>query len=149
LLESCLQTCPRYAKAHLEYSKIYSGLYSDLLNLTKSKWHLKQAEEIDPDYCDVHHQFAHVAAQEDDIFEFEERLTKSLLCPFTMTGGLPLWESYWPMALDPNRQGPMVAAAAQKRYNTFATIINTAIQEADKQAQKKKSTSPLVGWNNE
>ena len=68
----------------MESSKIYSGLYPELFNLTKSRWHLEQAEKYDPDYCDVHQQFAHVAVQENAHLEFEDRVTKSLLCPFTM-----------------------------------------------------------------
>jgi len=89
LLESSLRTCPRYAKAHLEYSKIFSGLYPEFYNLTKSRWHIDQARKHDPEYCDVYQQYAHVAVQQNSYHEFEESITKALTCPFTMGGAMP------------------------------------------------------------
>ena len=53
LLNSALKTCPRFAKAHLELSKISNGLYKEEFNLTKSRQHVEMAEEYDPDFCDV------------------------------------------------------------------------------------------------
>lgn len=131
LLESSLRTCPRFAKAHVEISKVYSGLYPSKLNLTKSRWHLEQAEEIDPDYCDVNQQFAHIAIQERKYSEFEERLTKSLLCQFTMSGSLDLWRRYWSMATDTTSNPPDVVDAAQKRYDKYMGIINEHIQREE------------------
>ena len=54
-------------------------------DLKRTRWHLEQAEEIDPDYCDVHQQFAHLAIQENRFLEFEERLTNALTCSFTVS----------------------------------------------------------------
>jgi hypothetical protein len=141
LLESSLRTCPRFAKAHLETSKIYSGLYPHLLNLTKSRWHLQQVEEIDPDFCDVHQQFAYIAIQENNHVEFEERLVQSLQCPFTMGAAVPMWQNYWEQTL---RQGTPEARA---RYEGYMTVLNRAIQETERKEQRQQSTSPLVGWN--
>jgi hypothetical protein len=89
LLQSSLQTCPRFAKAHMEVSKIHSGLYPTLYNLTKSRQHLDIARSIDPAMCDLHQQFAHVAIQEGKFREYEEEQTQAVLCPFTMAGALP------------------------------------------------------------
>ncbi len=51
LLESSLRVCPRSAKSHLEYSKIYSGLYyPQIYDLETSLNHLHIAEEIDHEY---------------------------------------------------------------------------------------------------
>ena len=56
------------AKSHLEISKIHSGLVGGeeflfknrehKVNLDVAKYHLELAEEIDPQYCDVHFQVA-------------------------------------------------------------------------------------------
>jgi hypothetical protein len=144
LLESSLETCPRFAKAHLETSKIYSGLYPQLLNLTKSRWHLEQVEAIDPDFCDVHQQFAIIAVQENNHREFEDRLVKSLLCPFTLGAVMPMWHNYWELTLPQGNSA--MQAASRKRYEEYMTVINKAIQEDESNQQQEQSTSPLVGW---
>jgi hypothetical protein len=131
LLESSLTTCPRFAKAHLELSKIYSGLYKDKFNLEQSRWHLQQVESIDPNFCDVHQQFAHVAIQQHKYLEFEERLTNALLCPFTMGGSITMWQRYWNIALDTKMNPADVVASAQQRYNKYQQRINQAIIDDD------------------
>lgn len=145
LLESSLRTCPRFAKAHLETSKIYSGLYPALHNLTRSRWHLEQAEKFDPDYCDVHQQFGHVAIQENRHLEFEERLTKSLLCPFTMGKQMGMWHQYWNMALGAGNP-PAAVAEARERYERYLAAINEAIEKQNERGEEHQSASPLVGW---
>jgi hypothetical protein len=127
LLESSLRTCPRFAKAHVEISKIYSGLYKEKFNLTRSRYHLDRAEYIDPDFCDVHQQFAHVAIQEQEYEEFERRLTRALLCPFTMGGSIGLWQNYWKMALDTSANPSNAVISAKKRYESYMAIINEAM----------------------
>jgi hypothetical protein len=152
LLESSFDTCPRFAKAHLEISKIYSGLYPELLNLTRSRWHLEQVESIDPDFCDVHQQFAHVAIQENSLLEFEERLSRALMCQFTLGGSMPLWNRYWKVALNPQAQPPQLVHEARKRYERYMEVLNQAIADAAKQEkdeQLAKSASPLVRWKPE
>jgi hypothetical protein len=150
LLESSFKTCPRFAKAHLEASKIYSGLYPEFLNLTHSRWHLEQAEAIDPGFCDVHQQFAHVAIQEGRTGEFEERLSRALLCQFTLGGSLPLWNRYWTMALNAQAQPPRAVREARERYQRYTEVLNRAIAEAQEESGGEqgsaKSASPLVGW---
>jgi hypothetical protein len=148
LLESSFKTCPRFAKAHLEASKIYSGLYPEFLNLTHSRWHLERAEAIDPEFCDVHQQFAHVAIQEGKMLEFEDRLCRALLCQFTLGGSMPLWNRYWTMALNAQVQPPHVVREARERYQRYTEVLNRAIVVAKEEDEQlvAKSASPLVGW---
>jgi hypothetical protein len=131
LLQSSLRTCPRFAKPHLELSKVYSGLYPSKFNLTTSRWHLEQVEEIDPDFCDVHQQFAHVSIQEHKYDEFEDRLTKACLCPFTLASSMDLFRRYWSMTTDPQQNPPLMAQAALARYNEQMRIINKAVEERE------------------
>jgi len=149
LLESSLRTCPRFAKAHLESSKLYSGLYPELLDLQRSRDHLEQVEEIDPNFCDVHQQFAHVAFQQHAYLEFEERLVKALQCPFTMSGAMNLWHQYWPAALNAETNPPAFVRQAQERYNKYVAELNTVIERneaAGDSINKQESASPLIGW---
>ena len=151
LLESSLRTCPRSAKSHLEYSKTLSGLFPDRTDLVRARWHLDQVEAIDPGYCDVHQQFAHIAAQEQRISEFEERLTRALICPFTMGSAMSTWRNYWSAALDPTRNPPAAVTAAQTRQAKYLKVVDDAIaaEDAAQQQQQQqqgieKSASPLV-----
>lgn len=152
LIESSLRTCPEFAKGHLEMSKIYSGLYPERFDLKQSRWHLEQVERIDPDFCDVHAQFAHVAIQEQKYIEFEERLTQALLCPFSLNNSLDLWQRYWKMAQDGTKNSPDVVEAAAIRYEKHMEEIRyhlakEELKEEGKEKQKK-SSSPLAGWDN-
>lgn len=146
LLESSIRTCPRFAKAHLEISKIYSGLYPDKFDLKRSRKHLEEVERIDPNFCDVHQQFAHIAIQEQKHLEFEERLTNSLLCPFTMGASIELWRRYWDMTLNSDRVTNAERAAAQKRHQKFQERINEAIANDKEASRDPESKSPLIGW---
>jgi hypothetical protein len=148
LLTSALKTCPRFAKAHLEFSKITNGLYPEEFNLTKSRWHVMQAETFDPNFCDVNQQYAQIAVQENKFLEFEERLSKAVTCTFTSSGSADLWQRYWKMTLDAQQNAnPQALAAAQTRYKGYMKEIQKAIdREAEKvaeeermQLQKKKS----------
>jgi hypothetical protein len=148
LLTSALKTCPRFAKAHLEFSKITNGLYQEEFNLTKSRWHVTQAETFDPNFCDVHQQYAQIAVQENKHIEFEERLSKAVTCTFTSSGSADLWQRYWKMTLDAQQNtNPQGLQAAQNRYKEYMKEIQKAIdREAEKaaeeermQLQKKKS----------
>eukprot|EP00978_Attheya_sp_CCMP212_P016314 scaffold42634_cov33-Attheya_sp.AAC.1 len=127
LLESSLKTCPRSAKSNLEFSKIFSGLYPDQLDLKRARQLLRTAREIDPDYCDVDYQLAHISIQEGKTLEFEEHLTKSLLCPFSMAGGLSLWQRYWEQVTSDPVAGPQ----AKQRMMKHQQVINEAIAKAE------------------
>lgn len=141
LLQRSLRTCPRSAKSNLEMSKVHSGLYPKMFNLTRSRELLEAAELIDPDFCDVHQQFAHVAIQEGKYLEFEERLVKGIMCPFSMSESVELWRRYWPAALKDPTTGP----AAQARYEKFTKIIEKAISKEKEKDRRKKQTELLFG----
>jgi hypothetical protein len=149
LLESSLRTCPRFGKAHAEMSKIYQGLDEKRTNLTLARWHLERAEESDPDFCDVHQQFAMIGAKEFNFDEFETRLAEALKCPFTNTGSMGMWQQYWQIQLDPQKQPPAVVDANKRRYNEYVEQLNkvVAIEQA-KQEEKKKlaQKSPFAGF---
>ena len=134
LLTSSLRTCPRSAKSHMEVSKVYSGLVSDLYDLNRSLYHLKMAEEIDPAYCDVHQQFAHVLIQQQNLLEFEKRLAKAVLCPFSMSGASDMWRRYWPVVLkDPNS-----AVDGQIRMDRYQRLIEKAVEREQEELDKGK-----------
>ena len=148
LLNSALKTCPRFAKAHLELSKISNGLYPEEFNLTKSRWHVEQAETFDPNFCDVHQQYAQISIQENKYLEFEERLSKAVTCTFTSSGAADLWQRYWKMTLDPQQNmNPQQLKSAQERYQGYMKEIQKAIdreakkmeEEEQERANKKKS----------
>lgn len=137
LLNSSLETCPRFAKAHMEVSKIHSGLYPSLLNLTKSRHHLEVAREIDPDLCDLHQQFAHVSIQQGRYREYEEELTQAVLCPFSMGGALPMWQKYWQLALESAPAGTPQRAEIEERQVHYTRIIQEAVQKAQRIEEEK------------
>jgi hypothetical protein len=138
LLTSSLETCPRFAKVHMEISKIHSGLYSQLFNLTKSRNHLEIARDIDPDLCDIHQQFAHVAIQEGKYREYEEELTQAVLCPFSMGGALPMWQKYWKIAVENVPPGTPQRAEIEERQNHYTRIIQEAVAEEQRKEQEKE-----------
>jgi hypothetical protein len=138
LLQSSLETCPRFAKAHMEMSKIYSGLYPDQFSLSKARQHLNTARDIDPRMCDLHQQFAHVAIQEGNYLEYEEQLTQAVLCPFTMGGALPAWQHYWQVASS-NARTDQQRSEVHQRQTKHATTIQEAVFEAQrKEAEEAK-----------
>ena len=148
LLESSLRTCPQFAKGHLEISKIYSGLYPEKFNLTQARYHLKQAERIDPNYCDVHFQFALLEAREHNYMTFEQRLVNALQCGFTMGQAHPIWHQYWPNLLDETHNSPTMIAENRKRYESYMAILAKAIEketaQEEKHAQQQGNKSPFV-----
>lgn len=150
LLESSLRTCPRFAKGHVEISKLYSGLDVRKYNTTRAKWHLQQAESIDPNFCDVHQQFAIVAVKQHDYPELEKRLLQSLQCPFTMSGAIPMWKQYWQIQLDERQYPAAVIQENGQRYETYKAILEAAAKAgAAKEKEKKEPRkSPFaIHWN--
>jgi hypothetical protein len=110
-------------------SKVHSGLYPHEFNLTKSLLHLKQVQEIDPNMCDVHQQFAHVYIQQQEYLLMEEHLVQGVLCPFSMAGSVELWRRYWQLAgQDPE---------AQKRMEQYNKVIQRAIEEEQRKESLK------------
>lgn len=151
LYESALAACPDSAKSHLEMSKMFTGAAGRVLELdaARARHHLERAEAIDPDYCDVHQQFLgllqnelvreHASRRPDSAerravtFEFEERLTKAVLCPFTMAGAVSQFQQYWRMATK-NGRDPRATERSERHLRT----INEAIENAKVEEEKKK-----------
>jgi len=152
LLESSLRACPRSAKSNLELSKLYSGLMSDEfsaydIDFVKAMHLLRKAEDIDPDYCDVHYQVSQLLVKQSqvegqekfDMLEFEDRIRKSVLCPFTMVGAYDLFQRYWMRVL----QSPASRSSdARARYEYHHGIIEDAIRR-EKEIETEKSTQSV------
>jgi len=139
LLHSSLYACPRSAKSNLEISKLYSGLDPDKVDLALALDYIEKAEKNSPEYCDVHFQYAHVLIQQHKYLEFEDRITKGVLCPFTMYNSYSLMKRYWTSVLQDPRQGN---DDAKKRYQKYNKIIEDAIRKEEKaQQDQDRSTS--------
>jgi hypothetical protein len=148
LLESSLRTCPRFAKGHVEISKLYSGLDPRKFNLTQAKWHLQQAESIDPNFCDLHQQFALIAVKEQKFMELERRLVQSLQCPFTMSGAIHLWKQYWKIQLDERQYPAHVIQENTRRYESYMAVLAEAAKaEAAKEKQEPHKSPLAIHWN--
>lgn len=136
LLESSLKTCPRSAKSNLEISKVYSGLYPEALDLKKALHHIKIAEEIDPNYCDVDFNFAQLLLKNGNIQEAEDKITKAVLCPFTMIQAQELFRNYWRAILS---QSPN----AKPRYENQLLIIQKAIEKEEAMEAERQNGDKL------
>ncbi|KAL9184717.1 hypothetical protein ACHAXT_012687 [Thalassiosira profunda] len=132
MFESSLEACPRSIKSNLEMSKLYSGLVPHELDLERSLDLIRTAESIDPGYCDVHQQYAHVFFQQARYKEFEEEMVDSLMCPFTMGQAINNWNKYWQVVLDGGKN-----AEAKKRYDRFMTRIKAEVAKAQQEDGKK------------
>eukprot|EP00934_Nitzschia_sp_Nitz4_P000366 Nitzschia sp. Nitz4//scaffold6_size259037//43779//45764//NITZ4_001047-RA/size259037-processed-gene-0.57-mRNA-1//-1//CDS//3329556812//366//frame0 len=139
LMKSSLENCPRFAKVHMELSKVYSGLYPDLFDLALAREHLNTAREIDPDLCDLHQQFAHVGIQEGNYLEYEEELTQAVLCPFTSGGAFPRWQQYWDVI--GKGAAPAELASIQQRKAKYTQIIQNAIAEEQAKEEAKAAAA--------
>jgi hypothetical protein len=133
LLASSLKTCPRSAKSNLEISKIYSGLMPEFFDLNKSLQYLETVEGIDPTYCDVHQQFAHVLIQQQRLLEMEERLYRALICPFTMGGASEMWRRYWQMVTT----DPSTKAEGSIRLTKYQQQLEEAVTKAVEEEKAK------------
>jgi hypothetical protein len=138
LLQSSLDTCPQSSKSHLEMSKVHSGLYPELLNLTRALHHLRRVEEIDADYCDVHQQYAHVYIQQQEFLLFEQELLKGILCPFTMNGSLDLWRRYWQLAGS--------TPQAQERLANYNAILQRAVLDEQRKEARQQQQQQQQQW---
>ncbi|KAL3771646.1 hypothetical protein ACHAW5_007348 [Stephanodiscus triporus] len=133
LLESSLRACPRSIKSNLEMSKIYSGLVPHMLDLERALSLISTAQTIDPTYCDVHYQYAHVYIQQGKYIPFEEELVESLQCQFTMGQAMNMWQKYWKVVLSDNSVGDdKRKKEAGARYQKYMTRIRAVIAEDEK-----------------
>ena len=131
LFTSSLKACPRSIKSNLEASKLYSGLVPQMLDLDKALSLIKNAQSIDPTYCDVHMQYAHVYFQQEKLISFEQELVEALLCPFSMGQAMTNWNQYWEVMLS---SGDNVASG---RYTKYMERIQGEIDKAAKEDASK------------
>ena len=132
LMESSLKTCPRSIKSNLETSKLYSGLVPHMLDLDKALSLIRTADAIDPNYCDVHQQYAHVYFQQQKYVSFEEEMVQSLLCSFTMSQAMNNWQKYWKIVLNDGKN-----AAAQARYDRYMAKIKEEVKKNEMAEEEK------------
>jgi hypothetical protein len=137
LLQSSLRTCPNFAKGHMELSKVYSSLYPELYDLKKARRHLNRARSIDPNFCDVHQQFAIVAVKENKWMEVEKELFLSIQCPYTMGGAVPMWNDYWTQQLNGPHLSPALRQSNQQRYLDYSEQLKR-LGEEQEQAMRAK-----------
>ena len=90
--------------------------------------YIKKAEEIDPNYCDVHWQLAQIHYKRQEYIPFEERLTKAVLCPFTMGGAAPVYKQYWQAVTQDSQSNPAVYNEFLQRKVKYDRIIHNAIE---------------------
>ena len=134
LIESSLEACPRSAKSNLEMSKVYSsGLFGVPIDKEKTLFHVEVAQSIDPDYCDVNLQLAHSYVQREKFLEFENVITKAIICQYTMVEAHSLFQQYWSKVL---RDASMLQHGAKDRYNAQFNIIQQAILEDKKRTER-------------
>ena len=133
LLTSSLKTCPRSIKSNLETSKLYSGLVPQMFDLDRALSLIKNAQSIDPTYCDVHMQYAHVYFQQEKYIPFEEELVEALLCSFTMGQAMTNWNRYWKLMLS---SGDNVA---NERYTKYMQRLQREIDKAEKDEEASKA----------
>jgi len=137
LHEQSMLSCPNSAKGNLEMAKMYSGAYPDLINMTISKSYTTKAETIDPNFCDVHKQWALILFHENKYLEFEDRLTKSVLCDFTSHWGLKTFHEYWEAIIQEN--DPRVGGrTAIKRRAKHVEHIRKTVENMKEEEEKKK-----------
>eukprot|EP00986_Skeletonema_menzelii_P006418 scaffold2429_cov149-Skeletonema_menzelii.AAC.10 len=136
LMTSSLKSCPRSIKSNLEASKLYSGLVPQMFDLDKALALIGNAQSIDPTYCDVHMQYAHVYFQQEKLIPFEKELVEALLCPFTMGQAMTNWNRYWQVMLSGGD------SVANGRYTKYMQRLQGEIKKAEKaDAMKAKKDS--------
>ena len=75
----------------------------------------------------------HIYFQQQEYLKFEERITKGILCPFTMVGSHSLFQQYWKVMLsDSYANNPLGGDGARERYQKYYQIIQNAIEEQSK-----------------
>lgn len=128
LLESSLRNCPNSAKSHLEMAKVRQfGLYSAKVDYNEAFMHAKLAQKIDPHFCDVDFQLAQLHLKRNEIDDFEKKVTKAVVCKFTSTGALELFQRYWQQVLSSPADKD-----ARTRYQQQLVIIEDAIRAEER-----------------
>ena len=71
---------------------------------------------------------------------FEERLTKAVLCPFTMGGAVSLYKQYWELAVMGSQNDHVTHSNILRRKEKYDDIIRKAIA-SEKNVQSKHNLS--------
>ena len=100
---------------------------SKFLFLSSARSYIEEAEKIDPEYCDVHWQMAQILFKRQQYIPFEERLTKAVLCPFTMGGAVSLYKQYWELAVMGSQNDHVTHSNILRRKEKYDDIIRKAI----------------------
>ena len=87
----------------------------------------------------MHQQFASLYFQKRNTLEFEEHLTKAVLCPFTMGGAQANFQQYWSVVTS----DPRSTKQATQRYQKHVAVIQKAVQEAIEEENRNKSEQGL------
>lgn len=99
---------------------------------------VKEAQRLDPEFCRVHYQFAHIYVKQAMYLEMEDVLVEAILCRTTASQAIDLWTNYWPsmMQADP---------IAQKRKEKLmkSIIARQQLQANDKQSDNRSKRDEL------
>lgn len=141
LLSSSLDTCPFSAKSNLEMSKVYSsGLFGIPVDLNTALSYAEKARDIDPEFCDVNLQLAQIYIQKNRILDFENTITKGVICRFTMQDAYSLFQQYWSKVLREPVSSEHGNNKVKERYNFQLKIIQKAIQD-EKQSRNEHDSN--------
>jgi len=140
LLGSSVQSCPRCAKSLMELSKIYGGTGGEVeVDLKKTRELIDKAASIDPNFCDVHWQYAQLFLRKNDYLKFEFHLSESMMCKFTAMHALSSWKNYWPVVLQDQKHG----AAARTRMEKYVGKIEEERIKQEKIEQEEMGSTTV------
>lgn len=111
------------------------GLYAAKVDYNEAFMHAKLAQKIDPNFCDVDFQLAQLHLKRNEIDDFEKKVTKAVVCKFTSTGALKLFQRYWQQVLSSPTDKD-----AKVRYQQQLAIIEDAIRAEDRSNTQVDST---------
>lgn len=108
-----------------------------LTNFSHSELLINRAEEIDPDYCDVHWQWIQILfpsikengfRNTDSLLNFESRLMRAVMCPFGGSShAQTFFQQYWVATTKKGQD-----KAAVQRYNQAISEITLHQSNAQK-----------------
>lgn len=107
--------------------------YEHLLRLL-----VKQSHTIDPNFCRVHYQFAHVYLQTPNYPKMEKHLAQALVCPNTGVMAMELWNKYWPAIAN---QDPTALSRRDEYLKTIVKPKRTTTLKSKKRRKRGKAPS--------
>jgi len=117
-------------------SKIYSEINEGELNFDKSLYYLSLAEEIVPNFCDLHYRFVlfYVRTHNLNVLKFLKMIYKGIICGYTTNDSLALFQAYWSQVLSDlvrSKEGRI-------RYEKYFKLIQEAIEKEGRGERKKR-----------